>query len=56
MPITYLLGSIFFANFRKYVKWGSGKKVGVFNQKLGNSQGILIRELGMNLVRLENVW
>ena len=35
--ITYLLGSIFFTSFYKYVKWESGKKW-VF---LTTSQGIV---------------
>ena len=40
MPINYLLGSIFFTPFSKYVKLGSGKKVDVLTTNQGK-----VREL-----------
>ena len=41
MHISYLLCSIFFTSFCKYVKWGSGKKWVVLTTSQGKRKGIV---------------
>ena len=54
VSLTYLLGSIVFACFCIHLNCWS-RKLGLFEYKSGNSQGILICGPGMNPVAVDEI-